>query len=62
MRTRHKRRQKQDERICQNGDNCTYDGDGGYWCLEMSKLVMDDFEPTDDYFCCGGKMWAEGDE
>lgn len=62
MRTRHKRRQKQDERICQNCDNCMYDGDGGYWCLEMSKLVMDDFEPTDDYFCCGGKMWAEGDE
>lgn len=33
----------------------TYIGDGGYMCDVSDEIVIDDFEPTDNYFSCDGK-------
>lgn len=59
LKKREKRRHSNVRRRCDNCGECTYVGDGGYWCMEHCKLVMDDFEPTEDYFVCGGKSWEQ---
>lgn len=46
---------------CMNCANCIYIGEGDSICdaLDEPVLVLSDFEPTDDYFCCGGSEYEE---
>lgn len=33
-------------------DNCTYIGEGDFYCMLTQKLVMEDFCPTEDFGNC----------
>ena len=53
----------EDVKICVNCDNCIYVGEGTFICdaQDGPVVVMEDFEPADDYFICGGADWEAGD-
>lgn len=41
-------------------DHCIYIGEGDSICdIEDPKIVLDDWEPTDDYFWCGGSCFVK---
>ena len=46
---------------CMNCANCVYIEEGDHICIagEEPVLVLEEFEPTDMYFCCGGADWEE---
>lgn len=47
---------------CINCENCIPIGEGDHVCFEASEdpiLVLDEYEPTDDYFACGGSSYVE---
>lgn len=53
-----KRRHRECRRNCYFCDNCTYIGDGGYMCDVDNSIVIDDWEPTEDFFSCFGKEFV----
>ena len=46
---------------CFNCGRATYIGDGGYMCDKHDKIVIDDWEATDDFMCCDGNDY-KGDD
>lgn len=40
---------------CEKCGNCNYVGEGGFLCDVHMEIVIDDFAPTFEYLCCGGK-------
>lgn len=42
-------------KCCHFCENCIYIGEGDYMCDENHDFVIEDWEPTDDYFSCNGK-------
>ena len=47
------------DRCCLNCDHCIPIGEGDHWCDECLVMVLDEYEPTDDYYSCNGKEWEE---
>ena len=48
-----------EEKCCHNCTHCLYVGEGDSVCDEDYTLVLDDWEPTDDYYNCGGKNFEQ---
>ena len=45
---------------CDNCFNCAYIGEGDFICpAEEPVMVQSDWEPTEDYFYCGGSMYED---
>ena len=40
---------------CYDCDNCCYLGEGDYICDVLGDIVLSDWEPTEDFYCCKGK-------
>ena len=40
---------------CYDCDNCCYIGEGDYICDIHGEIVMCEWEPTKDFYCCEGK-------
>lgn len=45
----------ENSRNCYNCNNCEYIGEGGYMCSINNDIVIEDWQPTEDYRSCGGK-------
>lgn len=53
---KHKKSHRSEcERNCYNCNNCEYIGDGGYMCSMNNDIVIEDWQPTDDFNSCKGK-------
>lgn len=67
MSKKHKNKERNrgiqlDARGCHNCANCTYIGEGDYFCNEVATpaIVITGFSaPTDDYYACEGKRWKK---
>lgn len=44
---------------CMTCENCVCIGEGDHICTEMTCLVLCEYEPSEDYFKCGGKYYNE---
>ena len=50
-----------DAKGCHNCANCTYIGEGDYFCDEITPaVVITGFSaPTEDFFACEGRSWKK---
>ena len=49
-------------KMCQDCEHCMYICEGDFICdMDEPVLVMEDFEPTEDYMYCGGVDYEEID-
>ena len=47
---------------CETCSNAVYCGEGSHFCMESEeepKCVMNDWEPAEGYFWCGGRKYEE---
>ena len=47
------------EKNCYTCDHCIYVGDGGYWCEVCTYIVVEDWEPTEEFNFCEGKDFED---
>lgn len=50
---------------CLTCENCIPIGEGDHVCFEALDdpvLVLEDYEPTDNYFACGGSEYDGGED
>ena len=54
---KHKRKRKNPDypQNCYVCEHCVYVGEGGYICDMSNDVVIEDWQPTDDFYCCDGK-------
>jgi hypothetical protein len=52
-----KRKCSENNRNCYNCNNCEYVGSSGYMCSINNKIVIEEWEPTNDYCSCKGKYF-----
>lgn len=45
---------------CEHCDECEYVGEGGYLCTAHNEIVIEDWEPTDEYMHCDGADYIRG--
>lgn len=51
------------EPCCMNCEHCVYIGEGDSICdADEPFLILDDWDPTDEYFACGGADFIDKDE
>ena len=43
---------------CSTCDNCICLGEGNHYCEVNESLVLDEYEPTDDYCWCDGEYYS----
>lgn len=43
------------DRNCYNCNNCEYIGEGGYMCSMNNDIIIEDWQPTEDFNSCNGK-------
>lgn len=53
--SKKKRKPPELTRNCNNCNNCTYIGEGGYMCGISNDIVIEDWQPTEDFNSCKGK-------
>lgn len=53
-----KRKHPELNKNCYNCNNCIYIGEGGYMCSMSNDIVIEDWQPTEDFNSCGGKEFA----
>jgi len=58
---KRKRKKHRRERQCFSCDHCVYIGEGGYICDLTNDVVIDDWEPTEDFNSCKGRIDNEGE-
>lgn len=46
---------------CEICEHCIYIGEGGYMCEMNNDIVIDDFEPTADFYSCKGKNYERSE-
>lgn len=46
-------------KYCESCANFLPIGEGDHVCQENMSIVVSEYEPTEDYFQCGGKKWEE---
>jgi hypothetical protein len=39
-------------------ENCLYIGEGDYMCDTNNEIVIEEWQPTEDYYYCGGKEFV----
>ena len=44
---------------CHCCDHCVYIGEGGYMCDISNDIVIEDWEPTEDFYICDGKEFEQ---
>ena len=44
---------------CHDCEHCIYVGEGGFVCDLTYDVVMDEWEPTEEFYQCKGKEWVE---
>lgn len=50
-------------KCCENCDNCVPIGEGDHVCIAGEPvLILDDYEPTEDYLYCDGEAYEGDDE
>lgn len=47
-----KKKQPNPERMCFGCNHCTYIGEGGYFCDRIRKMVIEDWQPTQNFALC----------
>lgn len=52
---KHKESKPECDRNCYNCSNCEYIGEGGYTCSMNNGIVIEDWQPTEDFNSCKGK-------
>ena len=52
---KHKKSHTECDRNCYNCNNCEYIGEGGYMCSMNNDIVIEDWQPTEDFNSCKGK-------
>ena len=58
--SRRKKKAKPDNRCCENCVNCLPVGDDDHICnMDPSKVVLEEYSFSADYFWCSGSLWAE---
>ena len=53
---------KKKKNVCKCCETCDYlvpIGDGDFLCEHNLIMVVSDYTPTENYFCCGGGKWQE---
>lgn len=61
------KKSKRIETCCETCDNLIAVGEGGHICYEVRGadgnpiMPIDDYQPTEEYYLCGGKTWVNGD-
>lgn len=58
---KHKKRKIRTELIknCHNCEHCIYVGDGGFFCDVCTYIVIEDWQPTEEFCFCDGKDFEE---
>ncbi len=57
---KHKKAEHQGcDRNCYNCNNCEYVGEGGYMCSMSNDIVIEDWQPTEDFNSCKGKDFED---
>ena len=51
------RKSRNDNRSCENCGNCIPLGEGDHLCDVNDTMVIEEYQPTDNYIWCGGKQW-----
>ena len=47
-------------KMCQNCEHCIYLCEGDFICdMDEPTLIMEDWQPTEDYYNCGGVDFEE---
>ena len=54
MMKKHKCKDK-NIKCCMNCEHCLPIGEGDHWCDEKMEIVLEDYIPSENYLCCGGK-------
>lgn len=57
--SKRKRNPKDRLKNCHCCDHCIYVGEGGYMCDVHNEIVIDDFEPTEEFYMCNGKDFLQ---
>lgn len=47
------------EKTCHNCEHCLYVGDGGYYCDVCTYIVVEDWQPTEEFLFCEGKDFEQ---
>ena len=58
MKRKRKSKPMTSERNCFNCANCNYLSEGGYICDCNNDVVIENFEPTDDFYSCNGRRFV----
>ena len=53
--SKRKRKHPECKRNCHNCNNCVYIGEGDYMCSMSNDIVIENWQPTEDYYSCEGK-------
>ena len=49
-----------DRQCCETCANCIPIGEGDHICsMKPTRIVLEDYNFSDDYFWCGGSFWEE---
>ena len=55
-----KKSNKEDSvKCCFECDHCLYIGEGDHICDVNNEVITSDWEPTEKFYCCGGKEFEE---
>ena len=59
-RNRHKHRSNKEQvKCCFECANCQYIGEGDHICDVNMEIIVDEWEPTEMFYHCGGKEFTE---
>lgn len=59
MKKRRARRSAHKEKRCYDCDHCTYIGDGDHLCDLDNEIIVNDWEPTEEFYHCGGRSFEQ---
>ena len=55
-----RRKKKKIEKCCETCANLIAIGEGDHICdARPGKIILDNYVPANDYYCCGGTEWVE---
>lgn len=53
------KKKKNVNKCCETCQHFLPIGEGDHICEESLSMVVSEYEPTEEYFCCGGGKWVE---
>lgn len=57
MKKKYNRKGKSSTKRCIECEHCLPIGGGNFWCDKKVKVVLEDYVPSEKYFCCGGMFF-----